>query len=461
VTKSERTAIHASWVLTGYESGKPHLVPDATVVISDGRIDDIVTTYPPDQQQIRLPDNSVIVPGLVDTHTHALNGPLFRGMTEDWDRGGNQGTLVYDLLMPVGDRAASMMSPSEARAVYTLSLLNTLKGGTTTVLDMFRLPRATILDAARDVGLRIYGAPYLASRSISGVDAQGNPITATSDESAQLDNAVSIFHEYDEGPDGRIRLMLGPHCTDTCTPEFLKTIMNTARELDIGVTIHVAQSRPEVAIMKATYGLTPVEYLMKHGVSGGRVIAAHCAFATDDDLGLLASTGTPVASCPATFAHGGHSVDFNRFAQAGVITGLGTDGHSVRMLDELRIAGFVSKLAGASSGTRQVTSADILRTATEGGAATLGRNDLGTLHPGARADLTAFVLDGPQIQPVLDPISKLIWHHGGASTSLVVVDGEILVKDGHHVRIDEERVEHEASAAIRRIWESHFAQDRL
>lgn len=455
----ERTAIHASWVLTGFESGKPQVVPDATVVISDGHIEDVVTDYPTDAGRIDLPENSLIMPGFVDLHTHALNGPLFRGMTEDWDRGGNQGTLVYDLLMPVGDRAAATMSPSEALAVYTMSLLNTLKGGTTTVLDTFRLPQPTILDAARDVGIRIYGAPYLASRSISGVDPHGDPITHKSDEREQLDQAISIFHEYDEGPDGRVRLMLGPHCTDTCSPEFLKTVMDTAGELGIGVTIHVAQSRPEVTIMKATYGLTPVEYLMKHGVSGPNVIAAHCAFATDDDLALLAASGTPVACCPATFAHGGRSVDFNRFADAGVVTGLGTDGHSVRMLDEMRIAGFVSKLAGASP--RQVTSADVLRTATEGGAAALGRSDLGTLRPGARADLTGIVLEGPGIQPVLEPVSNLVWHHGGAVTNLVVVDGEILVKDGHHVSIDEEQVERDAASAIRRIWESHFAQDKL
>lgn len=454
-SRDERVAVTARWVLTGHRSGAPELLPHGTVVVRGDRIEDVTTEEVADARRIRLPGNSLLLPGFIDAHSHSLNGPLFRGMTEDRSRAGSQSTLVYDVLMPVGDLAATTMTDDEARAVYTASLLRILAGGTTTTLDVFRPRHSAFLDAARDVGIRAYGAPYMATRSVVGVDATGTPVTRKTDGAAQLQHAVQLFHEYDEGPGGRIRVLFGPHCTDTCSPAYLGEVLATARELGTAMTIHVAQSRPELAYMREHHDCTPVEYLARHGITGQDVIAAHCAFATADDLGLLASTGTPVACCPATFVHSGRHVSYRAVADAGVTTGIGTDGHSLTYLEELRVAGTVAKLA--AGGPSAVTSADLLRTATEGSAAVLGRSDLGRLERGARADLVGLTLSDPGLEPVLDPLSTAVWHSAGTAVDLVVVDGDVLVEQGRHVRIDAASVRREANAVVERIWET-FAE---
>ncbi|MQA80073.1 MAG: amidohydrolase family protein [Streptosporangiales bacterium] len=451
-SRADRVAVTARWVLTGHRSGTPELVPHGTVVVRDGRIEDVTTAEVADARRIRLPGNSLLLPGFVDVHSHSLNGPLFRGMTEDRSRAGTQSTLVYDVLMPVGDLAATTMTDDEARAVYTASLLRILAGGTTTTVDVFRPRHRAFLDAARDVGIRAYGAPYLATRTVAGVDAHGTPVTRESDGPAQLEHAVQLFREYDEGPGGRIRVMLGPHCTDTCSPAYLAKVLATARDLGTNMTIHVAQSRPELAYLRRHHDCTPVEFLARHGICGPDVVAAHCAFATPDDLAVLASTGTPVACCPATFVHSGRHVSYRTFVDAGVTTGIGTDGHSLTYLEELRVAGTVAKLA--AGGPSGVTSADLLRTGTEGSAAVLGRSDLGRIERGARADLVGLTLNDPGLEPVLDPLSTAVWHSAGTGVDLVVVDGAVLVEQGRHTRIDAAAVRRSANAVVERIWET-------
>lgn len=453
----DRIAINARWVLTGYQAGVPELLPNGTVVIRGDRVEDVTSADVPNARRVHLPENSLLLPGFLDLHSHALNGPLFRGMTEDRDRTGVADTLIYDLLMPVGNYAVASMTYDEAVAVYTSSLLRTLAGGTTTVVDMFRPRDSAFLDAARSVGIRAYAAPYLSSRSIVGVDVGGTPIMEDRDGLAQLNRAVSLFHDYDEGPGGRVRVMMGLHCTDTCSPEFLVQVAATARELDTMSTIHVAQSKPEMTYLRQQHGATPVEYLIRNGVCGPAVLAAHCAYATDGDLQRLADTGTPVACCPATFAHAGHAVPYKRFADAGVRTAIGTDGHSLGFLDELRVAGLVSKLANGDSGAG--TAADLLRTGTEHAAAVLDRSDLGRIQRGARADLVAITLRDPGVAPVLDPVRTVVWHHGAAITSLVVVNGEILIEEGRHVSVDRESVQRAASTAIERVWQSHLTRE--
>ncbi|MDQ0276451.1 cytosine/adenosine deaminase-related metal-dependent hydrolase [Arthrobacter silviterrae] len=445
-----RTAIRTRYTVV---PGAVHqeVIRDATVIVEGNTIVAVTREEVTRADEFITVEEGVLIPGFVNLHNHALNGPTLKGITDDYDRTASAGSLIYKLLMPLGDLSTHGTSEEDIRAIYRLALLDMLKSGTTTMLDMWRPAHRGFLAVAQEMGLRAYGAPYVLSTPPTGVNSQGLPTYGQADEREQMAVFREIFDEYDEGPSGRIRIVLGPHGTDTCTPELLETVRRTANELDTLVTIHAAQSQPEVATIQDRYGLTPIEYLHAHGITGPDVIASHCVYASDADLGILRDTGTSVASCPLTFARGGYSAPYQRFADHGIRTGIGTDGYGFDFIEEMRSAGFVSKLKLQQS--HVASAAQLLKAGTEDGAAALGRSDLGRIEVGARADLTIVDLGRAGLQPVRDPIKNLIWYTSAPDVTTVMVDGQVLLKGRKPVGMDEATVISAGVEAVGRLWE--------
>lgn len=445
-----RVAIRTRWtVVPGANSLE--VVQGVTVVVEDNKIVDVTHDDVTRVDEFIRVDDGILVPGFVNLHNHALNGPVFKGIVDDYDRSGTSGSLIYNLLMPLGDLAATSPSDDDLRAIFRLALLDMVKSGTTTMLDMWRPNHRMFLDVAKEMGVRAYGAPYLMSTPPAGVDASGRPTYTDADETQSLRLFRSLFDEYDEGPDGRIRIVLGPHGTDTCSPELLRSVRRIATELETPITIHAAQSRAETATIQARYGLTPIEYLESTGIVGPDVVASHCVFATDADLRILADSGTSIANCPLTFARGGLTAPFQRFIDQGVRTGIGTDGYGFDFLEELRSAGLVSKLHQEKSNA--ATAEQLLWAGTESGASALGRDDLGRIEVGAKADLVIVDLGRAGLQPVRNPIKNLVWYGTASDVSMVMVDGRVLLRDRHPVGIDERTVVAAGAEAVHRLWE--------
>ena len=448
------TAVSARWTLLPRPAGGFDVAEGVTVLVRGNRIADVVRGPfdDPVDHRIELP-GGVLLPGFVNLHNHAINGPIFRGIVDDvveQDRPGVVAdNIVYSLLLPLGDLAGEVLSDEELLAVYRLAMLELLRSGTTSVLDMPRAAHHWILDAAAELGLRAFVAPYVFSSPGRGVDSAGRPRYVDIDEDASLDAAIAVAEKYDEGPGGRIRVGFGPHATDTCSPRLLRRIADVARERDTFVSIHVAQSRLEVDEVRRRHGRTPVEYLDEVGLLGPRTVAAHCVYVEDGDLALLRDSGTTVAHCPLTFARSGVTVSLDRFHRHGVRTGIGTDAYSFDYLAELRAAGFVAKLTSRNSGA--ATADALIRAATETGGSALA-DDLGTIAPGQLADLVGVDLTAPHVQPVRDPIRNLVWNAATADISLVMVDGHVLMHGGEVVGVDQHRVVTEAATAVDRLW---------
>jgi cytosine/adenosine deaminase-related metal-dependent hydrolase len=448
------TAVSARWTLLPSPAGGLEAAEGVTVVVRGNRIEDVVRRpfEGTVDHRVELP-GGVLLPGFVNLHNHAINGPIFRGIVDDVVEQNRQGVvadnIVYSLLLPLGDLAGEVLSDDELLAVYRLAMLELLRSGTTSVLDMPRAAHHWMLEAARDLGLRAFAAPYIFSSPGRGVDADGRPVYVDIDEDASLRAALELADEYDEGPGGRIRVGLGPHATDTCSPRLLRRIADLARERDTFVSIHVAQSRLEVDEAKRRHGATPVEYLEQVGLLGPRTVAAHCVYVEDGDLSLLRDSGTTVAHCPLTFARSGVTVSFDRFHRQRVRVGVGTDAYSFDYLAELRAAGFVAKLTSGDSGA--ATADVLLRAATETGASAL-TDDLGTIAPGRFADLVGVDLTAPHVQPVRDPIRNLVWNATSADVSLVMVDGRVLMEDGWVAGVDQHRIVTDAASAVDRLW---------
>ncbi|SEE68347.1 amidohydrolase family protein [Jiangella alba] len=423
------TAITARWTLLPLPSGGVEAAENATVLVRGHRIEDVVRG-PAVQadRRVELP-RGIVLPGFVNLHNHALNGPVFRGIVDDATVAAD--TIVYDLLLPLGDLAGEVLTDDELRAVYRLAVLELLRTGTTSVLDMPRAQHHGFLDAAGELGLRAFVAPYVFSAP---------------DEDASLAAALAVADRYDGG---RIRVGFGPHATDTCSPRLLRRIAALAAERDTFVSIHVAQSRNEVEQVRARHGRTPVEYLHDTGLLGPRTVVAHGVYVEDGDLALLRDSGATVAHCPLTFARSGVTVTFDRFHRAGVRTGIGTDAYSFDHFGELRAAGLIAKL---SSGDGAVADAPtLLAAATSTGGAALGGR-VGAIEPGRLADLVGVDLSAPHLQPVRDPLRNLVWNATPADVAFVMVDGRTVVDGGRVAGCDERRVVDEAAAAVDRLW---------
>lgn len=444
-----RFALSPTWTAVAGAGGVTKLQTDITVVIEEDRIVDITDADVKDAEAIPLPSGSVLLPGFIDLHTHSLNGPLFGSTIEDRPRG-SDGTLVYDFLMPVGDLAASALSTEDSVALYVLSLARALCSGTTTVLDVFRPNSPAFFEAARALGIRAYGAPYVANDVIKGLDARGRPMVVSSDTGSQLRQLERFVAECEHALDDRVLLALGPHCTDTCHPDLLHGLLEMADGGRTILTIHAAQSRTEVRAIRERYGRSPVEHLIDCGISGPGIVYAHCTFAEQSDLRLMASEGTALGSCPVVFAQGGRPIDFKRFIENGVPTSIGTDGHSPSLLDEMRAAGLLARaISGASD---RVTASELFHAVTAAPAAALQRPDLGVIRIGAQADLVVHSLEA-LVNPVgMNPLQSIVWQPRAAAVDMVFVAGELVVRGGRPARLDLDVLIGQVSAAVADVW---------
>ena len=432
---------------------------DHYVVVQGSRIADVTRERPTmEARRTTLPDG-LLIPGFVNLHNHAFSAPLFRGLADDIGDGDLPGDIVYSLLMPLGDIAAETLSPDEIGDVAEMALLETLKGGSTTIMDVWRLQQAPFIERGRRLGLRTYSCPYLFSTPKMDMTPDGKPITAPPTADTGFDTVLSLFRQYDEGPMGRTRVGYGPHGLDTCTPELLTQIGRTAEEIGCPLTIHAAQSQVELDIVRERYSKSPIEHLRDLGLLKPGTVLAHCVMATDEELAIIKEYGAAVASCPYAFARSGLGVPFARFLDSGIRLGVGTDGVGLDMVAELRAAQMLAKVQAGRAG---IASAErMLRAATADGAAAIGRGDLGRIAPGATADLLLFDLAGARYQPVWNPLQALLTNGVAADLHSLLVDGVALLRDHRVVVADEAAVVKRGAAAIRRVWDTARSMGRI
>ena len=355
------------------------------------------------------------------------------------------------MLLPLAKRGIEILSREERLAVARLGILQLLLGGNATVMEPFRNGIPEMFDAAAEMGIRFYGAPYLFSTADAKADASGQVVYAGDDGAADLRRWDALHAAWEGRDEGRIRLAMSPHATDTCGPDLLRAATARARALGVPITTHLAQSRGEVATIRARYGRTPAEYLDWLGVMGPDLLAAHCIDCTDDDLRLMAARGAAVLNCPRVFARSGTTAAFGRFAGHGVRTLIGTDGYNMDLLGEMNAAAMISKIV---SGRAEVASApELIAAVTTAAAAAIARPDLGRIRPGAAADLSVIDLSHPHLQPLHDPRRALVWLANRGNVDAVMVDGRLLLQGGRLRHGDQDAITAAGVAAIGRIWD--------
>ncbi|MFD2092826.1 amidohydrolase family protein [Blastococcus deserti] len=405
-------------VVVGDRSGT--VVPDAVVDVADGRITWVgpAGEAPPagDAELVELP--GVLMPGLVNTHSHAPM-VLFRGQGEG---------------LPLDRWLEEVMWPREARltaedveVAMTAASAEMLANGVTASVEMYFHPER-IAAAVRTTGARaIIATPLI-------------PLPGMPPFEEQLRYAASLATGAPE--DGAVEFGIGPHAAYTVPLPVLRAAAAAAREHGLLLHLHVAETATEGADLLAAHGLSVPALLAAHDVLGGRVLAAHCVHLDDGDLDLWQEYDVAVAHCPASNAKLASGIaPLRAMLDRGIRVGVGTDGPAsndgLDLLADLRLAASFARLSGRSA--TALTAAEAFWLATGGAADAIGRTDLGVLEAGRRADLVHVDTRDLAFEPVGDPedvLAHLVWSGGGRHVADVWVGGRQVVRNGAATTVD-------------------------
>ena len=278
---------------------------------------------------------------------------------------------------------------------------------------------------------------------------------------------VEFIKQYHGAHNGRIQGILNPAQAETCEPSLLKETAAAAKELDVPIHIHAGGNTREFLHILNTYRKPIVEYLAGTGILGPRTTLGHMAitgghsridYPRGDELKLIAESGATVGHCPHKCAKMAFAMEsFDQYLAAGIKIGLGTDTYPLDIIAEMRYASLISRLVDRNaSGARP---SDVFNAATVGGADALGRKDLGRLAPGAKADVVIVNLRTTRYAPWRDPINALVEYGSGADVETVIVDGEVVIENGHSTRIDEDELFAQANTGAQRAWDGWAARD--
>jgi cytosine/adenosine deaminase-related metal-dependent hydrolase len=284
---------------------------------------------------------------------------------------------------------------------------------------------------------------------------------------AAMEQAVATVEAAEAHPSGRLSGMISPSQIDTCTPDLIADSFALAQERGLPFQIHAAQSVVEFNEITRRHGVTPLEWLDDLGVLNPGAIIGHCIFLNDyghvfwphgDDFSLLQKSGAAVAHCPVVFQRRGIAMNtVGRYIRGGIPVGIGTDTYPHNMLEELRTALYNSRLL--SKNPYDLRTSDIFNAATLGGADILGREDIGRLAVGAKADLFLADITDPAMMPLRDPLRSLIYVAAERAVRDVFVDGRHVVVDGEVPAFDLADALARLEAAQRRAEEAFQGLD--
>jgi len=380
----------------------------------------------------------MIIPGLINIHSHLGGGSIDKGVLDEAGAPALYGHALYT--------HSPLLRPDEkfTPAAASAALCELMLSGVTTTVDISGI-YPQWLDLMGESGMRAVLGPGF--RQARWINIGDHRVEYDWDEEAGwkgLERALGIAEEAAAHPSGRLSGLIIPSQADTCTAELIQTAFREAEERDLPFQIHAAQSMVEFYEILRRHGLSPVQWLDRLGVLSERTILGHCLYLdqhswsplhTELDLQLLADRGVTVAHCPTVFGRTGMTMETaGGYIRKGVRLGIGTDSFPYNMFEELRHAAVYSRIV--SGDVYDIRTADLFTAATVGGARALGREDIGRLSEGARADFAVIDTNHPMMRPLHDPLRNLIYVAAERAVRDVYIDGRQVVDNGHVVTLD-------------------------
>lgn len=419
------TLIHARWVIPVEPHGA--VLENHAIAIHEGHIVDLLPSINAQQKfsadVVHHLDQHAIIPGLINTHTHAAMS-LFRGLADD---------------LHLMDWLQNHIWPAEGKWVNSefvadgtrLAIAEMFRSGTTCFSDMYFFPDETAR-VADNAGMR----------AVVGLILIDFPTVWASSADEYLHKGIEVHDHFRHNT--LITTAFAPHAPYTVSDEPLQRVVTYSEELDIPIHMHIHETAHEVNDAENNTGLRPLSRLDQLGVLSPRLIGVHMTQLTDEEINQYALSGSHVVHCPESnlkLASGFCPVQ--KLLDAGVNVALGTDGaasnNDLDMFGEMRSAALLAK--AVSNDASALPAASALQMATLGGAKALGLDNVtGSLAAGKAADITAVNLASLETQPLFNPISQLVYAAGREHVTDVWVAGKHVLKDKILTTLDQDSI---------------------
>src|SRR5271170_3566834 len=402
-------------------------------------------------------------PGLVNAHTHS-HGNLAKGMGDRW---------TLELLLTAAHWVGGNRGAEDIQVSAQLGAVEMLLKGCTACYDLFfewpvpsKDGMALVASAYAEAGIRAVIAPMVADRTFfEAVPGLADAVPAALRErvaalrlapgEATLAAIRALLRDWSFDRD-IVRPAVAPTIPQHCSDAFILGCADLAREFDIGLHSHVAESKVQAVTGIRVYGRTQTAHLDRLGVLGPHFTVAHGVWLDNDDMARLGDHGASVAHNPGSNMRLGSGLaDTRAMLERRVNLGIGTDGavcsDNQNMYEAMRLASFVSKVQGPEW-QRWLTTREAALAATEGGARALGLGDrIGRIMPGYKADLVLLDLDHPNWLPFNDPVNQLVHCEDGTAVHSVMVGGRMVVENHRILTVHLDRLRDRAAASRDRL----------
>lgn len=401
-------------------------------IVAVGKTADLERRYVP--KRVIGGDHFVITPGLINTHIHVTGEPLTRGYVPD-DTPFVEN--VFQWLCPL----YSVFNAEEERMSGQLAAVEMMRSGTTTFLEAGTIRFLDeVVDGLVEVGIRARVGQWV-------WDLPPEPSVYRQSTDAAIANLEKQLNVHRSHADDRIAAwsILVGHTT--CSDPLWKAAKSLADEYKVGLSFHMSPAQIDPDGFIAEFGQRPMAHLAELGVLDKNVAITHCVRIDDSEMALMAAAGVSVAHCPTTALKVSYGITqvgkFPEMVQNGINVSIGTDGNNASNYSDLMRATYL--VAGLFKDARmdpQMFPAEkAFEMATVSGAKTMLMEDqIGSIEVGKKADLVLHDTDRPEWRPLLNVMNQLVWSADGRGVHTVIIDGKVVVENGHCTTIDEERL---------------------
>lgn len=377
----------------------------------------------------------LLMPGLVNGHCH-VPMTLLRNYADDLDLQ----DWLFNHIFPI----EAKLTDGDVYWGSILGIMEMIQTGTTCFIDMY--------DHIEDIAKAVEVSGMRAHLSRGMTNANDGP--DFHNDTALLEN-IEFIKKWNGAANGRITGAFAPHAIYTCSTNFIKAIINEAKNLNAPIHVHLDETKVEHEDCLNINGKTPTKYLYDLGLFEQKTIAAHCVWITEDDIDILKESNVTMVHNPTSnlkLASGIAPVP--KALEKGVNVILGTDGASsnnnLNMFEEIHLAALIHK--GVNQNPLLVSAEECFRMVTVNSAKALERNDIGIIKEGAKADIILIDLEKPHLQPMHNMISSLAYSFQGSDVCLTMVDGRILYENGEFKTIDKEEVKYNLDKSFKRLF---------
>lgn len=409
------------------------------ILVEDDKIVEVSKSINVEADEVIDATGQVVIPGLIQSHIH-LTQTLFRGQGDD-----------LELMDWLRNRIWPLEGSHTAESNYIsakLGIAELIKGGTTSIIDMATVNHTDkIMEAVDETGFR----GLIGKCMMDMGDADKRLMEETR---ASIDESVALLEKWHGAADGRITYAFAPRFVISCSEELLLEVRDLAEKYDVMIHTHASENQGEIAIVEARHGERNIIYLHKIGLTGERLVLAHCIWLDEEEKRILAETGTKVAHCPSSNLKLASGIaQIPELLEMGVNVSIAADGapcnNNLDMFTEMRNASLIQKARLLDSTVMPAHT--IFELATLGGAKAMCKEDeLGSLEVGKKADIVLVKQDNIHSAPNMhvDVVANLVYATRASDVQTTIINGKVVMKDRELLTIDEQQLIKDANRVI-------------